>query len=259
MTLSRHTLKVLFFWAILTLPNITVGDQSVDDEIIECPLCSDPTHTPQDPFSRFVAGDQTLSCQSAFDLGSLELPVENCTFWQSRGDLICQCAAEPPEANNCTLCESVTLPDPLKEILPGQVCSEVQVDAKRGSEDLCVVYQQTIGVYCGCDNPLATAADQEVCRLCGGEQKLPVPLSPVAVIGEEGEEVETSCVELEFMANLPGANCQDYQTLYGNENCCLMDSPTKAPVDGAATRTRTSFFRGIATVGAFGFLLAFFL
>jgi hypothetical protein len=253
MTLSTYTLKVLFLWALLTLPSITLGDEPVEDTI-ECPLCSNSTHTPQDPLSRFVAGDQTLSCQSAFDLGPLELPPENCTFWQSRGDLICQCAAEAPEANDCTLCESGVLPEPLKEVLPGQVCSVVQVDAKRGSADLCVVYQQTVGVYCGCDNPEATAADQGVCRLCGGEQKLPVPLSLVAVIDEEGEEIATSCVELEFLANIPGSNCQEYQELYGNENCCLMESPTKAPVDGAATRSWTCCILGIATAGAFGFL-----
>jgi hypothetical protein len=255
MTVSNQTLRVLFHFVLMALlAGIVVqGQNATNDDLIDCPLCSDPTYTPQDPLSRFVTGAQTLTCQSAFELGPLQLPAENCTFWQSRGDLICQCALEPPETNECTLCESGVLPEPLKEGLPGKVCSAVQVDAKRGSEDLCVVYQQTIGIYCGCDNPEATSVEQDVCRLCGGDRKLPVPMEPITMVDQDGEDIETSCVELEFLANIPGADCQEFQDLYGQTNCCPTASPTLAPTDGGPTRTCTVVL-GISIVGALGFL-----
>jgi len=238
------------------------NDNDIDeDDVIMCSLCSNSSHIPQDPFSRFVVGSEAYTCQTAYELGPLELPQDNCTFWQSRGETICQCAEEPPpDANDCTLCESGTLPSPLKEGIPGKVCSAVQVDAKRGDEDLCVIYQQTIGIYCGCDNPIATHKNQNVCRLCGGtdgqeEERLPVPLFLVPVIIDEDTDTTTtsseevigmsSCVELEFEANLPGANCKEYQELYGKKNCCLTESPTKAPKDGVVQKGSLSVLLGI--------------
>lgn len=230
-----------------------------DDELvlIDCPLCADPSHTPQDPLSRFVAGDETtLTCQSAFDLGPLQLPEANCTFWQSRGDLVCQCAEEAPAPNECTLCESGTLPEPLKEGLPGKVCSAVQVDAVRDEPELCLVYQQTVGVYCGCDNPLATAEDQDVCRLCGGSVELSVPLFPIVIVDEEGVNIQTTCVELEFLANLPGAaaDCQEFQQQYGESGCCP-DPPTQSPTDGAMTQQVLHTILLAMVAGALSFLV----
>jgi hypothetical protein len=249
MTTSRQAFPLLFGFMTLTM----VRAQS-SGTLVECPLCSDPTYTPQDPFARFVSGTETLTCESAFDLGTLLLPLENCTFWQSRGDLICQCAAAPLEANDCSLCESGDLPEPLKEAVPGKVCAAVEVDAKQGSPDLCVVYQQTIGVYCGCENQQNTTnITLEVCRLCGGDMELQFPLAPVAVVDQDGKDTKTSCVELEFAANVPGANCQEFQDLHGQSICCETAAPTPAPFNGAAPFSSYSVL-GMAMVGVLALL-----
>jgi hypothetical protein len=189
---------------------------------VDCPLCADPTHLPQDAFSIFTAGGRnTMTCQTAFDLGTLRLPEENCTFWQDRGATICQCALEPPPANNCTLCEDgESLPFPMKEGAPDKLCAQLQVEAKRDYPERCIAWQQTVGVYCGCDNPSVTSAEQQVCRLCGDYVDLPNPVTNVPLLTDTNQETSTSCGELEFSSNLQGASCDQYQILYG-EACCL--------------------------------------
>lgn len=227
MLIQYHFVTLVF----LSVLGLLIQSDGQDDDFVDCPLCADPTHYPQDPQSRFVAGENTLTCQTAFDLGNLSLPEDNCTFWQSRGEMICECAAGPAEPNECTLCESGTLPDPLRAAVPGRSCTEVQVDAKRDESQYCVSYQQTLGVYCGCDNPQATAPDQEVCRLCGGTNELQDPLNSVTLVIDVNETSQVSCVELEFTANLPGADCNEFQVLY-QESCCPED-PDNATQDGA--------------------------
>ena len=107
-------------WAVVAgllvfSPSIHAQNSTNDEDegLVDCPLCADPSHFPIDPLSRFVSGADTYTCQSAFELGNLSLPVENCTFWQSRGEVVCQCGGEPPEVNDCTLCEDGSaLPHP---------------------------------------------------------------------------------------------------------------------------------------------------
>jgi hypothetical protein len=228
--------NLVIIWAVagLLISSSVHGQTTDDEDSIDCPLCADPTHFPQDPLARFVSGADTWTCESAFDLGNLTLPADNCTFWQSRGEVICQCAEEAPETNECTLCEDGSaLPNPLLPATPEETCAEVQVDAKRGEAGVCIVYQQTIGIYCGCDNPQATSAGQEVCRVCGGETNLPDPLIMASLVTDNGDIIEASCVELEFAANLPGADCSDFQILY-TEGCCPEEpAPSPAPEDGA--------------------------
>lgn len=231
--------------AALLISNPIVSQTTDGDDVIDCPLCADPTHFPQDPEARFVSGADTWTCQSAYDLGNLTLPADNCTFWQSRGEVICQCAEGPAETNECTLCEDgSSLPDPLLEVVPDRICAEIQVDAIRDEAELCVVYQQTLGVYCGCDNPEATSAGQEVCRLCGGTTPLPNPLTMVPVLSSTNEVVETSCVELEFAANLPGVGCSEFQQLY-EEICCPEPVVDPEPEDGASSLV-TSTWLGVS-------------
>ncbi len=189
------------------------------EELIDCPLCDNPTHVPQDPLARFVSGPNTFTCQSAYELGNVSLSLDNCTFWQSRGEVICQCAETAPEENECTLCQETSLPEPLREAIPGQTCAQVQVDAKRDKPEACGVYQQTIGVYCGCENERA----EEVCRLCGTELSLPLTLV---------EEAELSCVELEFAANLEGSECEVFQSMY-REICCQEEAEHPVTEDSA--------------------------
>jgi hypothetical protein len=214
-------------------------DNELEEDWMDCPLCADPTHFPLDPLSRFVSGAETWTCQSAFELEDLTLPSDNCTFWQSRGEVICQCAEGPPEVNECTLCEDGSaLPNPLLAAIPGKICAQLQVDAKRDQAEFCIAYQQTIGVYCGCDNPLATAAGQEVCRLCGDTsgdttQIMADSMKMVSLMADNGNTVEASCGQLEFSANLPGEDCSDFQLLY-SESCCVeAPTPSPSPEDGA--------------------------
>jgi hypothetical protein len=197
-------------------------------EYIDCPLCANETHTPQDPFSIFVAGDATMTCQTAFDLGPVQLPKSNCTFWQRRGETICQCAAEPPPRNLCTLCQNgKSLPDPFLEVLPGMVCAELQLDARRDDPTNCVLWQQTYGFYCGCDND--PPMELNICRLCGDTSEL---LDPMASTFENGT---FSCGEAEFDVNLPenDSKCDEYISIYANR--CCSELPTSTPSTSPTT------------------------
>jgi hypothetical protein len=192
------------------------GQQNV--EMVECSICADPTHQPQDPTARFVTGDgNAITCQSAYDLGNFSLSVEDCEFWQWRGEGICHCSNQTSEVNNCTLCQHSKLPEPLREALPGKTCAEVQVDAKRDDPELCHVYQHTIGLYCNCTNEPV----QDICRLCG-TTPLPKPLKVV-------EPIQKSCVELEFQANSDDSDCAAFQDSY-QDSCCTQDS-TDPPIN----------------------------
>lgn len=208
-----------------------VGQSAADDSndvSIECPLCADPTHVPQDPNALFVSGDNTYSCQTAFDLGTLQLPAENCTFWQSRGETICRCAASAPEPNTCTLCDDgSSLPTPLLTATTDSSCAEIQVDSRRDEADLCSVYQKTFGIYCECEN--VASQQVEACRICG-DSFLPTPTATLSFEDPENsnQTITTTCVELEFSANLPDAICSDFQAL-GTADCCAQ--PTLAPTD----------------------------
>mmetsp|Transcript_18861 Transcript_18861/g.33247 ORF Transcript_18861/g.33247 Transcript_18861/m.33247 type:complete len:278 (-) Transcript_18861:114-947(-) len=203
------------------------------EELVDCPLCADPSHTPQDPFSVFVSGESTLSCQTAYDLGILRLPQDNCTFWQNRGTNICQCAAEPPPRNDCTLCEDGgLLPDPFLEGRPGIACAQLQIEAKRDNLENCIVWQQTQGVYCGCENPNVTSDEYSVCRFCADDVDLFDPLAIIVQTRNLGKSDSFSCGEAEFEANLPenSGRCLDYMELYG-KHCCRVPS-TLPPIGG---------------------------
>ncbi|KAG7346604.1 hypothetical protein IV203_005673 [Nitzschia inconspicua] len=201
-----------------------------EDPTMDCPLCNDPSHTPQDPFSIFVAGDATLSCQTAFEMGPIRLPAQNCRFWQQRGSTICQCASEAPAVNTCTLCDNgQSLPNPLLEGRPGLTCAELQIQARRDDPDNCVIWQQTQGIYCGCDNAVS---ESTFCRLCGnGNPDLFFPLEMVTSVGRASSEEMMSCGEVEFQANLPNnvGRCSEYRTFFGEQCCRELLQPTMAP------------------------------
>ena len=206
-----------------------------DDNYVACPLCADVSHTPQFNFSVFTSGANVFSCQSAYKLGTLNLPPENCTFWQSRGSTICGCASEPPVTNNdCTLCEDGSdLPEPFMAVgsgssSSGRLCAQYQADAVWDDPDNCPLWQQTIGIYCGCGNtPQLVTDDKEICRICDGDDEnnlltldalLEVSVEPTT--HSEQSSGSKSCGELEFEANfLVGADCNQYLALYRQE-CC---------------------------------------
>jgi len=256
-----RTTKTLLLAVLGVLISCCHGQQG--GALVDCPLCADPTFSPQDPQARFVAGTEVLDCQTAFDLGNLTLPQENCTFWQNRGETICQCAAGPPAVNQCQLCEDGTpLPDPLRAALPGTPCVLVQVAAQRDEMQYCPVYQETFGVYCGChnnnnnNNPNGTA---NVCRLCGGTNELPDPLMTVSFTRNTiaTSSNQTSCVELEFAANLPDADCAEFQLLY-QKSCCPTppSKPTTSSGGSPVPGTALSIWIWIASIaGVAGGLL----
>lgn len=114
-----------------------------------------PGSIPNNPNGRSRFGDETITCQEAYDLGPILLPEDNCTFFQDIGTKICYCGVELPTNNySCPLCEDGTaLPDGLLEAFPGETCAEMQVDAKRDSaitnssstnQSRCVYYQGVV-------------------------------------------------------------------------------------------------------------------
>lgn len=256
----------IFFIVVATtiLPTVLHAQEGEEVVLIDCSLCADPTHTPQDASSVFVAGSNTYTCQTAFELGVLQLPVENCTFWQSRGDTICQCAESAPEPNDCTLCEDgSSLPQPLLEGIPGRACAQLQVDARRDSVEMCLVYQQTFGTYCGCNNSVIETNDTSnengsgVCRLCNGTILLedPTKLVPLLSSGSNNVTGEISCVELEFEANLPDSDeCNEYQLLYQDACCLQVTNPPESEDDdgdGGAGRFADTTWMGCLLITLF--------
>ena len=248
-------------------------DYDYDYDYVDCPLCANhPQETPQAPYNIFDAGKATMTCQTAYDLGVLYLPPNNCTFWQDRGATICQCGAEPPtEHHKCGLCGTTNgnddaddndnvvllpLPDPTRG-LGDKICAEWQIRAGWDLPERCTAWQQTIGIYCGCETTTSEPAPEAVCRLCP-TKLLPNPNHVLFLLASDDNHIQTSssCGELEFQANLPGAaaGCKQYQTLYGEE-CCqeeedltdIQDSPDTS--DGAMVAIQSSMsMRSVSTV-----------
>jgi hypothetical protein len=230
----------------------TCCGQQIDPEppgFVDCPICADPTHKPQDPSAVFVAGIQTLSCEMAYDMVPLRLPEPNCTLWNSMGTDLCLCGnSTPPPLNDCTLCQGGgALPFPKREVAPGRLCTQLQVQAKRDSLQRCDLWQQIFGVYCGCGFQEPT--DEPICRIC--DKLLPNPLYLVDLVTPDGDEISSSCVELEFDANEPGtAPCAEYQEDYGSVCCNFTDAPeaTQPPEDGAFALVGYSSVAGLAAL-----------
>jgi hypothetical protein len=222
--------------------NNNTTSTATEEDLIECPLCSDPSRSPQDPFSIFVAGEATMSCQTAYDLGPLRLPELNCTFWQQRGDTICQCGTQDTSTpNTCTLCESgEALPSPFLEVRPNTICGQLQIEARRDVLENCVIWQQTYGVYCGCNNSIVTGDGYDVCRLCEDDEVF----DPMAMVdyqrAEEREATEESlsCGEVEFLANLSNNSCSELTSMFG-ASCCR-DAPVSIPSQAPSVETKDS-------------------
>jgi hypothetical protein len=218
---------------------------------VDCPLCADPAHTPQDPSVAFLAGINTLSCERAYNLDTLRLPESNCTFWQLAGTAMCRCGnSTPPVKNNCTLCQDgEALPFPRREGAPEKLCTQLQLEAKRDLPERCDLWQETVGVYCGCDNE--EPVDEPICRICDELLLLPKPLKLVDLVTPDGDEISSSCGELEFDANeLGAAPCAEFQEVYGDVCCQVTDLPGAGtqPPDGASVRYR-NVAAGLAAIG----------
>ena len=181
---------------------------------------STPGSIPNNPDGRSIFGDETITCQDAYDLGPILLPEDNCTFFQDIGTKVCYCGVEIQTNYSCTLCEDGTaLPQGLLEAFPGETCAEMQVDAKRDTnESMCVYYQGVVGHYCGCNNPVTSA---DTCRICGDGIDLPNPQQKLRAATRS----TSSCLQVEFNASVRGT-CDAARDTYQMECCSGTPSPT---------------------------------
>ena len=204
---TNMILKAILVCSILVSQLKSAFGQNETD-LVDCPFCTDPTYEPQSYGTFYANGvnGNVISCNDAFEL-SLKLPVDQCDSWQNYGTNFCKCAAEPPEKNECTLCTGGTLPEPLKAApsSPVTTCASVQIQAKRDFADRCTIYQQTMGIYCGCENFVS----EDTCHLCG-ENMIFDPLKKIPALEEN---TTITCGEVEFQANFPdsGLDCEGYQ------------------------------------------------
>jgi hypothetical protein len=101
----------------------------------------------------------------------------------------------------------------------------------------CATFRSTAGVYCGCNNPIASIG---ACRICGDDTLL-----PDSSLSFELDSVTMSCGRAEF--DSAGEDCTDYQALFG-PFCCQAgtfpptSSPTMMPPSGGAGRGFTATF-----------------
>jgi hypothetical protein len=115
----------------------------------------------------------------------------------------------------CTLCQDGgRLPFPLRKVFPNSSCAALQIDANRGSSQMCVYYQGVVGTYCGCDNVVSN----DICQICFRGFSLPRPDRVVNGL---------ACIQHEFRASLYD-NCTAHQELFGDE-CCFDDVPSATP------------------------------
>jgi len=120
------------------------------------------------------------------------------------------------------------VPDPDLLVEEDNTCESLNALASTLSPDLCVRMEATAGVYCGCDNPVAS---EGYCRICGGDTLLP----DTSIIGEPVEE--ESCGSLE--ANFDGLGCEELQEKYFDECCPGITKETDAPVECSAFLERS--------------------
>ena len=213
-----------------------LATSSPSSELVECYLCAGNT-VPTDGDARFNIGAETLSCQQIYEQGPRMLPQENCTALQNRGDTICLCGQDDVVPNDCTLCEDGSrLPSALFAGLPGETCAELEVDAYRDVAENCLFWRGTVGVYCGCNNPVSLSTVP--CHLCGQGRQLP---NHLALVDYDGATL--SCGEVEFIGNVASLlasqinmtsnstfeySCSSFQDNF-SDFCCAA-APTAAPM-----------------------------
>lgn len=140
-------------------------------------------------------------------------PFETCALLWYKGVTSCACKdilPPVPEDALCSLCEDESTPPNLSyQVLPGYTCRDL---AYKMASDIkhCPTVQATIGVYCGCNNDVAS---ESACRLCG-DQLLPDP----SRIPDENYG-GLSCGSLEFSASWGDLPCADTRASWASA-CC---------------------------------------
>lgn len=165
---------------------------------------------------QFTCGQLDELVASDSSLISLECDVLNYI-----GVSACGCENILPEPS-CHLCEDGSPPPDLTLVIDERAgtCAHIAVNVIPDlNEADCKFYQSTAGVYCGCNNPVAS---EGACRICGGDNLLPDP----SVIPEASPD--KTCVGHEFEAATLDFDCESYQQGYGTA-CCMTMSPTTTP------------------------------
>lgn len=148
---------------------------------------------------------------------------EECGLLFYLGVKYCGC---DPTFDFCDLCEDGSvLPDALFAPTPDFSCAGLGglsfAESITSSDRECTTTQATYGEYCGCSNPTAS---EGACYICGDD---PVPDPGRTVFVPEFGNV--FCAQLEYEANLPGADaqCASFQTM--GSSCCGIANLTVAP------------------------------
>ena len=141
-----------------------------------------------------------------------------------------------------------------------QTCADLEASAQ--VELPCSYFQGTHGVYCGCDNPIASAA---ACQICG-DMHLPDPSKLTMFKGEGDQTQQIACGVVEFAFFLAEDNppCERFQARY-NETCCETaatapttakpsNGPTEMPTVQAGNNTTSLASANFASLNAFIFI-----
>jgi hypothetical protein len=192
------------------------GCPPAPDENASCMgLCYDGSLPPDLTLAPEYFGGPTCGQYVNF-AATIDVDADDITCAEVYGEgLWCGCPVPPVK---CNLCEDGSdLLNPDLEIVPDETCLSLSYYATFEEGDECTAYQATVGVYCGCTNPIASAG---YCRICGGDTMLPDP-GTVAYMDEDGFDVSCGLAEL----NEELETCDALQSKYAEACGC----PTTAP------------------------------
>jgi hypothetical protein len=185
-------------------------------------LCPDGTNAPNPDAIIFEDNAEGTTCGQLEAILSFYNPFDSCPLVWYFGASKCGCEDTlplVPEDAICTLCEDGSAPpDPSFEIIPDYTCQGIGYFIANDEESACTTTQATVGVYCGCENPVTS---QNACRICG-DRLLPDTSRIADPINQ------TFCGELEVVANYEEITCKEVQDRWAS-TCCSTDSPTAAP------------------------------
>jgi len=168
----------------------------------------------------FVEDGKNVTCgdmQLRVNAGDFAQPDCSNAFYM--GEFGCGCT---PQEAACSICEKGTiLPDLTLEALSPFQCSELAGFAFGISkfDQQCVAAQGVDGVYCGCDNPVAS---DKICRICGEDNLL---VDPNRVITFRDQKI--SCGNLEYSSNVLDIFCE-FPT-EETSACCVPETMSPAP------------------------------
>lgn len=139
-----------------------------------------------------------------------------CSMYSQIGVFKCGCNGTSLPEPACKLCENGQVPNHTNFLYEvdgkGGTCAKFLSELSTVDDpDSCLAFQATAGVYCGCENPMASAS---ACRICGGDKLLPNP--------ERVADTETgvACSEAEYVANLKSREfCIKLQNTF-EDICC---------------------------------------